>query len=350
MSSLLPPEAGITVGVIGTAYLDEFIDVEGPLCPDGRTRIDYSRTEAGRAPLTEPGTPFLIESPGGDSIRVTDPAAESGLRITLAEDRILDAPGDAPPMQGEVALRGRRVLLGGMGAGYALAFGGRLVLPIGEDDAEGREMVRLLDAHGIAHRAVPVAGQVTDTTVLLWSSAGDKLPIGRRTASRAVAADALLAEREPADLTLVTSLPSATVAGLVAELDGWVMFTPSLRNVREGGLGEIAEHVDAIAMNRSRMARRRAGDRGAVPAGDGDARVGGRGRALPGRVRRAALDGGAGGAGAGDGRRQPRRRSVRRRLPVRTDRAPVAGGHAARPLQRRSRPRSGLAGLACSRA
>ncbi len=263
MSSLLPPEAGITVGVIGTAYLDEFVDVEGPLCPDGRTRIDYSRTEARRSTLAEPGTAFLIESPGGDSIRITDPAAESGLRITLAEDRILDAPGDGPPMRAEVSLRGRRVLLGGMGAGYALAFGGRLVLPVGEDDAAGREMVRLLDAHGIAHRALPVAGQATDTTVLLWSSAGDKLPIGRRTASRAVTAEALLAEHEPADLTLVTSLPSATVARLVPGLDGWVMFTPSLRNVREGGLGEIAQHVDAIAMNRIewRGAEREIGER-----------------------------------------------------------------------------------------
>ena len=150
-----------------------------------------------------------------------------------------------------------------MGAGYALALGGRLVLPVGERDAEGREMRRLLDAHGIAHRAVPVAGQTTDTTVLMWSSAGDKLPIGRRTASRAVTPHALLALCEPADLTLVTSLPSATVARLVRELSGWVMFTPSLRNVREGGLDEVAGRVAAMSMNRIEWqgAERQVGDR-----------------------------------------------------------------------------------------
>lgn len=263
MRSLLAPDAGITVGVIGTAYLDEVVDVEGALCPDGRTRIDYSRTEARRSPLAEGGTAFLIESPGGDSIRITDPAAPGGLRITLAEDRILDAAGDAPPMRGEVAIRGRRVLLGGMGTGYALTLGGRLVLPVGESDAEGREMCRLLNAHGVAHSAIPVAGQTTDTTVLVWSSAGDKLPVGRRAASRAVTAEALLAECAPADLTLVTSLPSRTVGQIVRRLDGWLMFTPSLRNVREGGLGEIAERVDAIAMNRVewRGAEREVGER-----------------------------------------------------------------------------------------
>ena len=166
-------------------------------------------------------------------------------------------------MRGEVALRRRRVLLGGMGAGYALALGGRLVLPVGEDDADGREMRRLLDAHGIAYAAVPVPGQPTDTTLLIWSSAGDKLPVGRRTASRAVSAEALLAECRPADLTLVTSLPNVTAARLVRGPSGWVMFTPSLRNVREGGLGEVAEQVDAIAMNRIewRGAERQVGER-----------------------------------------------------------------------------------------
>jgi sugar/nucleoside kinase (ribokinase family) len=247
--SLLPPEPAVNVQVVGPAYLDDVVDVEGALCLDGRTRIDYSRTEARRSRLAEPGACLLIESPGGDSIRVTDPSAKGGLRIELAEDRIVDAAGDAPPLRSTVSLRGRRTLLGGMGAGYALALGGRLVLPVGEDDAEGREMLRLLDAHGITHRAVPVAGQATDTTLLVWSSTGDKLPIGRRTASRAVRAEALLAQCTGTDLTLVTSLPNARVARLVQALGGWVMFTPSLRNVREGGMGEIAQRVDALAMN-----------------------------------------------------------------------------------------------------
>lgn len=251
MSSLLPPEAGITAQVIGAAYLDEVVDVDGSLCPDGRTRIDYSRTEARREALAQPGTFLLIESPGGDSIRITDPSAGSGTRIVLAEDRIAAAAENVPPFCNSVALTGRGVLLGGMGAGYALALGARLVLPLGEDDAEGREILRLLDAHGVAHSPVPVAGQTTDTTLLIWSSAGDKLPIGRRTASMVVSADALLDRCAPAGLTLVTSLPNTTVAELVRGLSGWVMFTPSLRNVREGGLDAVAPHVDAIAMNRT---------------------------------------------------------------------------------------------------
>jgi sugar/nucleoside kinase (ribokinase family) len=249
MSGLLPAETPITAQVIGAAYLDEVVDVDGALCPEPPVRIDYSRTEARRSPLSEPGTCLLIESPGGDSIRVTDPLAPGGTRIELAEERIVDARGEAPPVRSEVALIGRRTLLGGMGAGFALALGARLVLPLGERDAESHEVLRLLDAHGIAHAPVRVSGQTTDTTVLIWSSAGDKLPIGRRTASRAVRPEHLLAQCAPAYLTLVTSLPNATVARLVRALHGWVMFTPSLRNVREGGLGEIAARVDAVSMN-----------------------------------------------------------------------------------------------------
>jgi sugar/nucleoside kinase (ribokinase family) len=264
MSSLLPPSAGVAIQVIGPAYLDEVVEVEGALCPEADVRIDYSRTEAHRTPLAEPGTFLLIESPGGDRIRITDPSAQSGSRIILAEERIVDAAGPAPPLRSEVALSGQRAMLGGMGAGYALALGGRLVLPLGgELGREGREICRLLDAHGIAYRAVQVPGQPTDTTVLIWSSAGDKLPIGRRTASAAVRSEALLAQCSPADVTLVTSLPNATAARLARALRGWVMFTPSLRNVREGGLGEIAARVNAMSMNRIEWqgAERQVGER-----------------------------------------------------------------------------------------
>jgi len=248
MSGLLPAEPKIAAQVIGPAYLDEVVEVDGSLCPPPAPRIDYSRTEAHREPLPEPGTFLLIESPGGDCIRITDPDTRRGTRIVLAEERILDDES-APALRTTVRLRGRRALLGGMGAGYALALGARLVLPLGETGSEGREICRLLDVHGIAYRAVPVSGQFADTTTLVWSSAGDKLPIGRRTASTVVQADALLKRASEADLTLVTSLPNSTVSRAVERLGGWVMFTPSLRNVGEPALGEIAERVDAMSMN-----------------------------------------------------------------------------------------------------
>ena len=54
------------------------------------------------------------------------------------------------------------------------------------------QVLALLREHGIAHDAVPVPGTATDTTTLLWSRAGDKLPIARRSASLRATAPAAL--------------------------------------------------------------------------------------------------------------------------------------------------------------
>ncbi len=280
--SLLPPGCDAVVQVVGPSYLDEIVEVEGALCnPEwveqallhrsAPARIDYSRTEAARRPLEERGVFLQVESPGGDCIRVLDTGSTRGRLLRVKEERLFDATSlglsagaDAPPLRTEVSLLGTRLQLGGMGAGYALALDGRLVLPIGgaEDrpDQDGRTLCEMLDGCGIAYGPVFVPGAATDLTTLLWSSAGDKLPVGRRSACYAVTAERLLEHTAPADVHIVTSLPCGTALRVARALSGWKMFTPSLRNVQEGGLEEVAGAVDAMSMNRTEWGRRADGE------------------------------------------------------------------------------------------
>lgn len=269
--TLLPPGCDARVQVIGPSYLDEIIEVDGPLCHErwvrealperaGPVRIDYSRTEAEREPLDEPGVFLQVDSPGGDSIRVTEPGTSGGRRLLVEEERLFDAASlglsddpRVPPLLTEVPLCGRRLQLGGMGAGYALALGGRLVLPLGaaagQPDVDALKMCEMMEGCGISCDPVWVSGADTDVTTLLWSSAGDKLPVGRRSACYAVTAEALLERAVPADLNIITSLPSATARSVAKDLTGWKLLTPSLRNLREGGVEQVCAAVDAVSMN-----------------------------------------------------------------------------------------------------
>jgi len=276
--SLMPHGSGATVVVVGPAYLDEVVEVEGGLfdaawleraAPGASTplRADYSLTERSRAPLDDPGTFLLLESPGGDRVRVTDPGAVTGRRIVTAEDRLAHGAalgrvgGRAPAVDTRVGLLGVRHLLGGMGAGFALALGGHLVLPLG-DDEDARRLGGLLKSAGIPYNALRVPGTRTDTTILLSSTAGDKLPVGRRAASRRANGEALLRLTPSADIAVVTSLPNATAAVVAGGVGGWTLFTPSLRNARQEGFESVARAVDALALNATEWAA--LGDREAI--------------------------------------------------------------------------------------
>jgi sugar/nucleoside kinase (ribokinase family) len=267
--SLLPPDSIVRVLVFGPAYLDHVVRVRGPLCgrdwPEAGAApvpLDYSRTEAGRSVSNEPGTFLRIESPGGDVIRVTG-GKEPGAVLRVAEDRICDEDavrrvtgcGRVPPVLSTVALADEWGQLGGMGTGFALALDGRLVAPVGASDDTGERVGELLTENRVSHALVPVRGAQTDTTTLILSDAGDKLPIGRRDAILKVGASELLAAASEAEVVIMTaSLPSAVVAELASRTSGWKLFAPSLRSIREGGIEEIAAHVDAMSMNETEWA------------------------------------------------------------------------------------------------
>lgn len=251
MGNLLPGGLDAAVKVVGPAYIDEVVEVEGALFGPGRSaRADYSLTEARRETLVEPDVFVRVSSPGGDCITVRQPDADSG-RLVVTEDRRLIGPQDEnlPAMSSRVLLRGVRRQLGGMGAGYALALGAGLALPVGQSEEDAARLLSLLDDSGIRHTSVAVPGARTDTTLVLSSSAGDKLPVGRRSASRRVTAEALLRAVGQADILVVTSLPNAVAGEVMRRSGGWVMWTPSLRNIREGGCAEAARCADALSTN-----------------------------------------------------------------------------------------------------
>jgi hypothetical protein len=228
-------QAGIRTVVVGPAYVDEVVEVHGGLGGPEGPRLDHSLTEANRSRLTEPGVFLLVESPGGDRIRIESPGASEGIRLRKVEPRIA-VREYAGRIDSHALLMGTRRLAGGMGAGYALALGGRLIVPVGEGSDPGtRLLLGLLDGARVEHAAVNVPGAQAESTTLLQSSAGDKLPIGRRSASRIVSARDLLVH-VPADaaITVIASLPSRTARQVARTAPGWKLFTPSMRNVREG--------------------------------------------------------------------------------------------------------------------
>jgi len=273
MPPLLPNGAARRVCVVGPAYVDEIVRVDGPLCPPdwqvaaGRAgrhdafRLDYTVTEARREGL--PAGDVFLDLCGAcaDRIRVVDGGRRSGRRVRLREPRIVGtgSGADLPPLDTRVGLAGAHEEPGGMGPGYALALGARLVTAVGgragTPDATGQALTRAVAELGVDCRAVVVDGAATDTTLILMSPVGDKLPVARRSSSARCTADALVAAvRADAaatdlDVSIVTSLPNPVAAAVAERLGGWKLFAPSLRNCRSGPLGPVARAVDAMAMN-----------------------------------------------------------------------------------------------------
>lgn len=269
MPSLLPPDCLAKVTVFGPAYLDHIVRVRGPLCgadwPEPgapAVRLDYSRTEAERSPCDEPGVFLHVQSPAGDAIRIEGGGA-AGTVVRIAEDRICDPDAVRratgcdclPRIRSVVELEDEWVQLGGMGSGFALALGGHLVAPVGASDRAAAQVAALLTENHVDHTLVPVDNASTDTTTLILSDAGDKLPVGRRGAIMQVSACDLLAAGHDGEIVILSaSLPNRLVLELASAIEGWKLFTPSLRSIRQGDIEEIAPHVDAMSMNETEWA------------------------------------------------------------------------------------------------
>jgi ribokinase len=114
-------------------------------------------------------------------------------------------------------------------------------------------VARLLEAQGIAHRPIRVAGQAADWTLLVTSGPfGDKLPIGFRGCHAAldtVAPEAL----GPCDLRVVASLPNRLASEALRAPGAEVrLFAPAMRNMtdRDPPVSSFAHAIDLICCNR----------------------------------------------------------------------------------------------------
>jgi hypothetical protein len=237
------------VQVIGPAYLDRVLRIDRPLlAPALSPPLDQSvdgRWEFG------PG--LQLVDADGNTVEIEPPPDWPGPSGVVRLSRPF--PGT------EESAAWRRVVhglqwhddLGGMGAGFASAFGGELISALGpEDDPTSRAVATRLAHHRIAHRPIRVAGQTADWTLLITSAEfGDKLPIGFRGCHAALAGfpDETIGA---SDLRVVASLPNRLAAEALRKPGAAVrFFAPAMRNMldRDPPVSDFVRCIDVLACN-----------------------------------------------------------------------------------------------------
>jgi sugar/nucleoside kinase (ribokinase family) len=160
----------------------------------------------------------------------------------------LSTDPDAPQLDASVELVEVREQLGGMAAGFALALGGRLVTPFG-DDSQAPRLREILGKARLPYTECVASAAATDTTDLILSDTAEKLAIGTRDASLRIGACKLLAEAESANVIIVAGLPNNTAAHVLKAAGGWTVFAPSLRNARGPDFVEAAREANMLTLN-----------------------------------------------------------------------------------------------------
>ena len=175
--------------------------------------------------------------------------------------------------------------LGGMGAGYASALGGRLVSCLAnQDDPTSRAVTGALSKAGIIHDPIFTGTPRADWTLLITSGPfGDKMPIGFRGCHAALQAQQLppiarLGDGRNATLLVVAGLGNAiarevfaswTCAASSSHSTGnsvFRFFAPSRRNAvdRELPIATFAEFIDAVSCNQDEWGCMAPADRDAL--------------------------------------------------------------------------------------
>jgi ribokinase len=231
--------------VFGPAYVDRVLKVDRPLAEHGV--IDRSaggRWDLGAAPIDDLR---IVGLPEGD-LRVEPPADWPGPTGTVIV-------GDVSAARPARTVRGIgwHDDLGGMGAGFAKAFGGTLHLLLGdESEPIGRRVIELLDGLGVAHRATRIPGRLGEWTLLITSGEfGDKLPIGFRDPG---AHDDSMIPTEPCDLLVAASMTNRRAAAALAGVEARVrLFSPAMRNATDTDpkVSAFARDIDVLCCNRT---------------------------------------------------------------------------------------------------
>lgn len=240
--------------VYGPAYLDQVVEIDGPLVADPSTlQLDQSLPALRMETRTDDRL-VLLGPTGDELIIILPPEARSAAATYYLSEPVLARRlgGDTErTVQNHFTIRRYRSQIGGMGAGYAKAFQGTLRMPLGHD-AAGQQILDQLTLHDIA--AIPsYLPCASDPSLVILSSAGDKLAVGVREAMvrwRATEEDRALVDR--ADLLVFCGAPNA----LMAEVLGWqddvtVMCAPAMRNVsgQIPSLAEFATRIDYLTLN-----------------------------------------------------------------------------------------------------
>jgi ribokinase len=239
------------VCVIGPAYLDRVVRVDGPLIdPADGPPLDQSLEGEWRF---GPENALSLVDPQGYTISIGLPSNWPGPTGEIRLSRVVSPGGSGTR---HVTSQAWHDDLGGMGAGFAAALGGVLWSALGPDtDSMSRAIADRLASQGISHRALRVADRTADWTLLVTSgSFGDKLPIGFRGCHERLDAEALMgAAGQPCDLRVVASLPNRLARDvLLAPGASGRFFAPAMRNVldRDCRVAEFARAIDILCCNR----------------------------------------------------------------------------------------------------
>lgn len=232
--------------VYGPAYLDHVVRIDRPLI-EGHT---FDGSYDGRVGGGE-GSPRICDERGRaihlEGLRRTVVGPVS--TITIPAD--FPATGEHFPRRVEVLAEAHD--LGGMGAGFASAFGGELVSALGPaGEPVGDRVAELLAEHGIAHRPIRVPGTTADWTMIVTSGRyGDKLAIGFRGCHSAV--ERLELDRERSDLLVVAALPNPLLAQALGRDAAVKFLAPARRNMTAGDppLASLAGEFDILSCNRA---------------------------------------------------------------------------------------------------
>jgi sugar/nucleoside kinase (ribokinase family) len=248
-----------TILVYGPAYRDLLVDVATALVPSALGGVlDQSAPAETVTPRADGHV--RVTSPAGEWLMLTLPPSAAGMAATYALQRPIrpSSDGASPPvLRVEAPVVRVREELGGMGAGYAAALGGRLRAPFGVHqgvvDAVGRQVGALLAHYGIACAPRWLEGHASDESLVILSPAGDKLAVGVRDAlahwTLEAADDALLAS---AAALVCCGAPNRLVADLLARAPARpVLCAPALRNVSDRALplAELAPSLHLLTLN-----------------------------------------------------------------------------------------------------
>jgi sugar/nucleoside kinase (ribokinase family) len=267
--------------VFGPAYLDRVIRVDSPLIDPAlggvidrsvQARADFDSLHWQMRDLTQDRVdPLVLE--GGEP-RHFDDIIIYGLNEGKIEIELPpDCPGPAAVFRAdermerkEEKLPVRRVRaeawhddLGGMGAGFAKAFGGELIWIAGAvHDVTSQAVNAMLDRAGINHRPIHVPDRFGEWTLLITSGEhGDKLAVGVRNLQETDVSFEPM-RNEPCDLLVAASMTNKRAASALKGSNARVrMFAPSRRNMiapdtRQGEprVGQFARHIDILCCNR----------------------------------------------------------------------------------------------------